>query len=210
MKKPIIVLGAGGHAKVLISSLLLDNFEVVGILDNDENKIGQQVLGISVIGNDEAIEKYSCDSIELVNGVGSVKSTALRKKIFELFKNKGYTFTSVIHPSAIVAFGVKLGEGVQIMAGAVVQAGVCLGNNVIINTKASVDHDCFIENNVHIAPGATLSGEVYVGDGTHLGTGAIVKQGVRIGKNCVIGAGALALKDIPDNETAIGNPARGR
>lgn len=146
--------------------------------------------------------------MELVNGLGSVMNTALRADIFNKFKNLGYNFRQVVHPSAIIAKDCILGECVQIMAGAVVNTGTNIAANSIINTGAVVDHECIIGSHVHIAPGVTLSGGVLVGDGSHIGAGATVIQGVSIGRNALIGAGAVVLKDVPPNAKVVGVPAR--
>ncbi|MBW1740303.1 MAG: acetyltransferase [Deltaproteobacteria bacterium] len=208
MNRPVLVIGAGGQARVLVDALTLSGVEVVGLLDVDEAKQGSGVLGIKVIGGDDAVEEYAPNKVFLVNGIGSVKSMAQRRKVYERYKSRGYGFASVVHPSAVIARDIVLGEGTQILAGAVVQAGCVIGENVIINTRASVDHDCRIGPHVQIAPGATLSGKVEIGEGTHVGTGAVVIQGIAIGKNCVVGAGAVVISDVPDGKTVLGVPAR--
>jgi sugar O-acyltransferase (sialic acid O-acetyltransferase NeuD family) len=203
----IIIIGAGGHAKVLIFSLKALHHEIIGILDSAPEMFGRSVFGIPIIGKDDSILEYSPDIIKLVNGVGSVSSMEKRKKIYDKFKNIGYLFASVIYPSAMVMNDVQLGEGVQIMAGAIVQRGCIIGDNSIINTGAILDHDCKIGNHVHVAPGVVMSGDVIIGDKVHIGTAATIIQGIRIGENTVIGAGAVVLKDIPAGVHAFGVPA---
>jgi len=139
---PVIVLGAGGHARVLIDALLLNSVKLLGM--TDVNHQSQSLLGVSYLGGDDVIEKYSPSEINLVNGIGSVSQPYLREKIFNRFKALGYGFINVIHPSSIIAKDVKLGEGVQVMAGAIIHSGSQIGSNTIINTQASVDHDCRI------------------------------------------------------------------
>ncbi|MFZ5644549.1 MAG: acetyltransferase [Bacillota bacterium] len=208
MSYPVIVIGGGGHAKVLVDALIIQLFSIKGITEQDENKWGGEMLGVPVIGGDEKVLLYPPDKVQLVNGLGSVKKTRNRRLAYENFKNKGYTFASVIHPSAVISIDVELSEGVQIMAGAIIQAGSRIGENTIINTKASVDHDCIIGNHVHVASGATLSGGVCVGDGVHIGAGATVMQYVSLGKNSVVGAGALVIEDVPEGATVVGVPAK--
>lgn len=206
--KPVIILGAGGHAKVLLDALLSSERKVIGLTDFDKKKWGSLVNGVPVLGGDEVVFSYNTDEIELVNGMGSVGSMDKRKNIFESFKNKAYLFSNVIHPSAVVSSNAVLANGVQMLPGCIVNTGVFIGDNSIINTRASVDHDVSIGNHVHIAPGVTISGGVSIGDCTHIGTGATVIQGVHIGSNVLIGAGAVVVKDIPDNCKAYGVPAR--
>jgi UDP-perosamine 4-acetyltransferase len=165
-------------------------------------------LGVANLGDDTVILGYAFDKVRLVNGVGSIDSTARHRAVFEGFVEKGYSFENVIHPSAVVSLDVYLGEGVQIMAGAVLQPGIRLGDNVIVNTGARVDHDCQVDSHAHIAPGATLSGHIHIGSGAHIGTGATIIQGVTIGAGCIVGAGAVVVDDVPEGITVVGVPAR--
>lgn len=206
-EKPVILLGAGGHAKVLLDILLEQNIEVVGIVEKDGADLPSDLYGVPVIGSDSDVQQYSPDKVELVNGIGSIGATALRQKVYEKFKRQGYCFSQVIHPSAVVSRRAELGEGVQILAGAVVNIGTHIRENSIINTNASVEHDCLIGAHVHIAPGVTLSGGVTVGDGSHIGTGASVVQGVEIGVNVIVGAGAVVVNDIETGKKVCGVPA---
>jgi sugar O-acyltransferase (sialic acid O-acetyltransferase NeuD family) len=202
---PVIVVGGGGHAKVVANALLLQHQTVLGFVD--VNPAAPPMLGIINLGNDDKVFDYSPDLVRLVNGVGSIKSTALRQTIYEKFVAKQYSFETVIHPNAVVSLGVEVGAGVQIMAGAVIQPGSSLGINAIVNTGACVDHDCVIEAHAHIAPGATLSGGVHVGKGSQIGTGATIIQGIKIGASSIVGAGAVVIRDVPDGVTVAGVPA---
>ena len=208
MSIPIIILGSGGHAKVLIDVLRIRDIKVVGITSIELQDINKKLNGINVIGNDEAIFRYSPESVHLVNGIGYTGKTEKRRELFDFFKGKGYSFAGVIHPSAVVSLDVQMDEGVQVMAGAVIQTGSKIKKNTIINTKVSVDHDCVIGAHVHLAPGVTISGGVQVADDVHIGAGATIIQGIRIGKKCLIGAGSLVLNDVKDGVTVFGAPAR--
>jgi sugar O-acyltransferase (sialic acid O-acetyltransferase NeuD family) len=208
MNMPVIVLGAGGHAKVLINTLQLCSVEILGITDPDPALIGHEILGVPVIGPDANLKHYSVEKVHLVNGLGSVCLPKARCKIFEKYKKLGFIFATVVHPTAIIAAAVKIGEGAQLMAGVILQPGVCIGDNVIINTRASIDHDCTIGSHSHIAPGVTLSGDVQVGTVAHVGAGASIVQGVRVGDGSLVGAGSVVLKDIPGSVKAYGCPAK--
>lgn len=208
MSLPVIVLGAGGHAKVLINALQLCSVQVLGITDPDSALVGQAVLGVPIIGTDDELQNYSAGEVLLVNGLGSVGLPLARRRLFDEYRKLGFAFATVIHPAAVVGADVEIGEGSQVMAGAVLQPGVCIGKNVIINTRASVDHDCQIGHHTHIAPGTTLSGDVHVGVGSHVGTGVSIVQGVRIGDGSLIGAGSVVLKDLPSGVKAYGCPAK--
>ena len=181
---------------------------ITGILEADQSLIGKTIAGIKVLGSDNLIEKYFPDAIELANGVGSISSLVKRKATYDKFKSKGYKFSTVIHPTAIIADDVEIGEGVQIMAGVIIQTGCKIGDNTIINTGAVVEHDCIIEKHVHIAPGAVLSGGVRIGTMTHVGSSATIIQGIEIGANCLVGAGSVVIQNVPDNSKALGVPAK--
>lgn len=203
--KPVIIIGNGGHARVLIEILLMQKKEILGYTAPAQE---HNPYHIPYLGTDEEILHYDQREIELVNAIGSVSTTKLRTYIFTFFKSRGYHFLNIIHPSAVVSSTVLLGEGVQIMAGAIIQPFVRIGDNTIINTSASIDHDCYIGKNCHIAPGCVLSGSVTVGEGTHIGTGTNIIQNVKVGKNVIIGAGSLVLKHIGDYKKVYGIPAK--
>lgn len=208
MNRPIIIIGAGGHARVVIAALIASQREIIGILDPAPMLIDRSILGIDVIGDDNIIDKYDPEMVELVNGVGSVSSPTRRRDIYLKFKEKGYSFTRVIHPTAIIASDVHTGEGSQVMVAAVIQTGCIIGDNVIINTGAIVDHDCNIGANTHIAGGVVLSGGVEVGNMVHIGTAATIIQGIKIGEKAIIGAGAVVVENVPSNVRVAGVPAR--
>lgn len=208
MSKSVIVLGGGGHARVLIDALNKQAINILGVIEKNIALNGDTILGIPVIGDESTVLSFPANNILLVNGLGSVGKDTKRAQLFKKFKERGYTFLEVIHPSLVIAANVVLGEGVQIMAGSIIQTGSWIGDNTIINTRASVDHDCIIGEHVHIAPGVTLSGSVKVGAGVHIGTGSTVIQGISIGENSIIGAGSVVISDIPAGVTAVGVPAR--
>ncbi len=198
----MIVLGGGGHAKVVIDTLLAGGATVVGLCDPALAAGDMGPLGIPVLGDDGALGGYPPADFVLANGIGSTRSTILRRQVFERAKANGYAFATVVHPSASVARDVNLAEGAQVMAGAVVQPGAVLERNCLINTGASVDHDCVIGAHAHIAPGVTLCGGVCIGHGTHLGTGACVIQGIRVGGDRLVAAGSVVVADLPDGHQA--------
>lgn len=203
----VLVVGAGGHAKVLIDALRLQHVDIIGATDEDPEKHESSLLGVPILGGDEVVRRYPPKTVVLVNGIGSTGVTGRRRDVYCRFKASGYGFTTVVHPAATVADDVSLGDGTQIMAGAVIQVGTRIGCNCIVNTQASVDHDCRIGDHVHIAPGATLSGGVHVGDGVHVGSGAVIIQGIAIGAGCVIGAGAAVIREVGDGSLVRGVPA---
>ena len=207
MDKPVIIIGAGGHARVLYDCLQLLGVEVLGALDKYSIPIDRDD-SIPIIGDDSAIHAYSNDAVELVNGLGSVGDTSQRAGIYEKFKELGYSFRTLVHPAATVAKDCALGEGVQVMAGAVINTGTKISADAIINTGAKVDHDCYISHHAHIAPGVTISGGVRVGEGAHIGAGATVIQGIAVGDAALVGAGSVVLRDVPAGAKVAGVPAK--
>ncbi|MBM3573314.1 MAG: acetyltransferase, partial [Alphaproteobacteria bacterium] len=185
---PIIVVGAGGHAKVVFDALLLQGRHVLGFVTQNPMQWGKTFEGLPILGGDERVFQRETGDCELVNAVGSTGSPAARIAVYEKFAARGYNFASVIHPKAFVAHTAEIAPGTQIMACAVLQASVRTGVNCIINTSASVDHDCAIGDHAHVAPGAVLCGGVIVGARAHVGAGATVLQNIRLGPNCCVGA----------------------
>ena len=210
MTSPIVIVGAGGHARVVIATLRACNAKIAFAVDSDPKLHGKDVSGIEIRGSDELLLKHSPKEFELANGLGSTGSTDRRRDVFDRFRERGFRFRSVVHPTAWVAEDVKMGAGVQLMAGSIVQPGTVLQDNSLLNTGAQVDHDCQVGAHSHIAPGAVLSGGVRVGVGAHVGAGAVIIQGLSVGDGSIIGAGAVVLGDVPAGSLAIGNPAQSR
>ncbi len=209
MKDTIVILGAGGHARVLIELIKLVNvYEIYGIVDPLLDK-GSRVEGIRILGGDEVLQEIINRGINNVCiGVGSVKDTRTRKGLYEKCKSMGFNIPYLIHPTAYVSKTAKISEGCQIMAGVIIQTKTFIGNNVVVNTGAIIEHDCHIENHVFIAPGAVISGGVKIGEGSFIGSGAIIIQGIKIGKNAVVAAGAVVVRDVPDGTVVKGVPTK--
>ncbi len=202
------MLGAGGHARVLIDALRLQQREPIGVTDPDASLWGSTVLGVPVLGDDDRIQGFAPNEVMLVNALGSTRGTALRQAVWERWCGRGYRFVGVVHPAAVVAQSAELEADVQVLAGSVVGAAAHIGHNSIVNTGVIVEHDCRVGQHVHLAPGVTLSGNVTVGDGSHLGTGCTVIQDTNIGEGCVVGAGAVVVRDLEPFTLAVGVPAR--
>lgn len=193
------LLGASGHAKVIIDSLKASGKQISGLFD--DNPEVKELLGYNVFG---PFSQIRLGDEELIISVGL---NHIRKKIVEKLP-KTILYGNAIHPSAIISEYTSLGEGTVVMHGVVIQSCVSIGRHCIINTTASVDHDCSIDDYVHISPNATLCGAVSVGEGSQVGAGAVVIPGIKIGKWSLVAAGAVVMKDVPDNVLVLGNPAR--
>lgn len=192
----VILLGGGGHAKVVIDCLLAQGREVVAVVDQ-KNK--GALLGIR---RHEKYDPLLHRDAALLIAIGDNK---VRQK---LAAQTSHSFTSTVHPSAIVSSFATTGDGTMILHRAVVQAECVIGKHVILNTGSQVDHDGHIGDYVHIAPRAVLCGNVTVGEGTLIGAGAVILPGVRIGKWAVVGAGAVVTKDVEDRAVVAGVPGR--
>ena len=192
------LFGASGHGKVIKDILNANGIKVEAFADDNPN--------VNECGGRPVMH----DATGLSPMIVSIGVNIIRKMIVERLKanNPDIKFATAIHPSAVISPTAKIGEGTVVMAGAVVNADAVIGNHCIINTGATVDHDCKIGDYCHIAPGVNISGATHVGEGTWIGVGSCVIQCLNIGKNCMIGAGSVVVKDIPDNVTAFGCPAK--
>ena len=201
----VILLGGGGHALVLWSILQTSGAKILGFTDPSG---GSHLKGrCPYLGDDERVEEFDPDTVLLVNGLGSVRTLAPRRRVFETFAASGYAFATLIHKEAVVDSYAEVQAGAHVMAGAVIQAGACIATNSIVNTRAVVDHGSTIGPHCHVASGATLSGNVHLGSEVHVGTGASVIQGITIGDRSVVGAGAVVIRNVPPDTVVVGVPA---
>lgn len=211
MTRPYIILGAGGHGRVVADVLLSGNHRILGCTDPRPEKLaGIGFADISFLGDDQKIDSYDPSEIFLANGLGGIKSTSGRQKLYDRFVSRGYLFPSIRHLSTVISPRTELEDGSQFMAGSVVQANCRIGANVIVNTGARIDHDCTIAAHVHIGPGAILCGEVTIEAGVTIGAGATLRPGLRVGSGATIGMGAVVLSDVMEGSTVVGVPARPR
>ncbi len=195
---PVILLGAGGHAKVVLEILLMNGIAVQGVIC-PQLAAAQQThwRGIAVLGADEVLDNLSPDAVLLANGLGMLPNQLRRMHLFLKMKSAGFHFVQVLHPTAVISDTAQLGEGVHVFAGAVIQADSVVADNVIVNTRAVVEHDAVIGAHSHIAPGAVICGHAQVGCEVFVGAGATVIQSISIGNQAVIGAGAVVVRHMP-------------
>lgn len=196
-KLRLIIIGASGHGKVVADIASLNGYKNIVFLDDDESV--KECGGYPVIGKSSAVD---ADGVLFV----AIGNSEIRKQIMDRYKDMH--FPVLIHPNAVIADGVEIGDGTVIMAGAVINSGSKLGKGIIVNTCSSIDHDCKINDFVHIAVGAHLCGTVNVGNGTLIGAGATVINNITICDGCKIGAGATVIKSIEESGTYVGVPAR--
>ena len=195
----LVIIGAGGHGKVIADiALKIGYTDIVFADDNAEGTC----MGYPIICKSANIELQDDGKTDFVIAVGN---NEIRKHIAEQHK---INWVTLIHPSVQIGANATIGIGTVAMAGAVINPCATIGEHCIINTAAIVEHDNVIENYVHISPRAALGGTVCVGEGTHIGIGATVKNNINICGNCKIGAGAVVVKDITESATYIGVPAK--
>lgn len=196
----VAVLGAGGHAKVVADLARLAGHTVVAFVDESGRAAGTTVAGVDVVASlDERREA------DVALGIGD--NRARRRRFLELVE-AGHRVLPLVHPSAVLADGVRLGDGTVVMAGVVVNVDTAVGRGVVLNTGCSVDHDCDVQDGVHLAPGTRLAGGVVVEEGAFLGIASAVTPGRRIGAWTVCGAGSVIVHDVAPGRTVKGVPAR--
>jgi sugar O-acyltransferase (sialic acid O-acetyltransferase NeuD family) len=203
--KPVIILGSGGHASVLLDILLQQNVEILAVVSPVAPDKNSTLAKYRYLSDDDDVFSYSSEDIELINGVGFIPNNKASKcsgykqprhKLFHYFKKHGYSFKTIISDFALLSPSTQLEEGVQIMHGCILQPGVKVKANTIINTRTIVEHGCKIAKHNHIATGAIVCGDVTTEDYVFIGAGATVIQGLTLGESSVIAAGALIRKNV--------------
>ena len=195
----LIIIGAGGHGKVIADNALKNGYTDINFIDDC---ITGECIGFPIIGTSADIENFADENTDFIIGIGD-------NKIREMIAEKhNVNWTTLIHPSAQVAFNTEIGKGTAVMANVVINVCATVGQHCIINTGAIVEHDNMIENYAHISPNVALGGTVRIGSLTHIGVGATVKNNTEICSDCTIGAGSVVVKNIKEPGTYVGVPIR--
>jgi len=203
----IVVIGGGGHAKVLIGVLRKAGYDTEGYTDTKDRGI---ILGVPYLGRDSILDEIAQkrQSPNAIIGIGKIDTSELRLRLQDRFGTLGFGFPVICSPDALVNEEVSLGAGTVILDRVVINSGTEIGRASIINTGSIVEHDCKLGENVHVAPGVTISGGVTIGDNCMIGVGANIIQSIRICQGCLIGAGSTIIEDITTPGTYVGNPPK--
>lgn len=203
----IVVIGGGGHAKVVISILRkLESHRILGYTDRKDN---DRILDVPYLGSDSDLEELAVRSkaLNAVLAVGQVGLGRARSELWARFQAFALQFPFIVSPDAIVNEEVSGGECGVVMDGAVINSGTKIGRGAIVNTNSTVEHDVILADWVHVAPGATVCGGATIGSFSMIGAGATVIEGIRIATGCVVGAGATVVTDLMEPGVYVGSPA---
>lgn len=201
MSKKLVIIGAGGHGKVVANIAKLNGYDDIVFLDDDTSKT---MCGIyPIVGTSNDVNHYK--NGDFIVGIGN---NLIRRKITSLLLKERYNLVTLIHPTAVIDETVHISKGSVVMANVVINVDTKIGVGCIINTSSSVDHDCIINDFVHVCPGSHVAGSVTIGDNTWIGVGSSIINNVSITKDCMIGAGTVVVEELVESGTYVGIPAR--
>ena len=192
-----VLIGYSGHGLMCLDVATLNDYTILGYCDQNVKDFNP--LNLNFLGSETLLETGT-------NAILGIGDNHIRFKIYNELPDLKYI--NIIHPSAIVAWSVKLSNGIVIASNVVVNPFAEIGAGVILNTASIIEHECLIDDFSHVAPGAVLCGNVKVGKRSFIGANSVIKQGLTIGDDVIVGAGSVVISDIPDNVTVVGNPAR--
>jgi acetyltransferase EpsM len=212
MPRDLLVIGGGGHARVLIDTARSrpDAWRVAGFVDPRGCEDDAGPLGVRWLGDDSEAFRlvHSTADLSVILGVGAVGSTSRRQEIVARYERRGVRWASIVHARAWVSPSAQLGAGVLVCAGAVVNAGAVIGDHCVVNTGAIVEHDVVLGDFVQVAPGAVVGGGTAIGEATYLGLGCRVRDHVQIGPRALVAMGAVVAESVDAGQRVMGVPAR--
>lgn len=203
----LVLIGGGGHAKVLIAIVKkLDTYWIIGYTDQEDRGL---VSDVPFVGSDKNLSGLAdCGQLAVVLGVGQVGLGEARCELFARIQAPHLHFPAIVSPDAIVNQGVSIGDGTVVMDGAVINSDARIGCGAIVNTNTTIEHDVVLADWVHIGPGAVISGGAAIGRFSMIGAGATVIEGIHIADRCMVGAGAAVVNDLTEPGVYVGSPAR--
>jgi UDP-N-acetylbacillosamine N-acetyltransferase len=204
-----MIVGAGGHARVVASILALDpDILIVGVADRTEEHFGERVGSSQVLATFEQTDVW--ERLGAAAAAIAIGDNKERAAMFDRLTAAGWPIAQAIHPTAIIEASAVLGQGCVACAGSIVGAEAVLGDNVLINTAATVDHESRVGAHAHIGPGVVLAGRTCIGELSFIGAGSTIRDGVIVGARTVVGCGSVVVDNLPDGVIAFGVPARVR
>ena len=202
--KPLVIVGAGGHGRVVLDAAREGRLPVAGFIDTVA-KPGDEVNGCTVLGGNVLLDDLGClEAHTFIVAIGNQKA---RRELSLLLLERA-SLTTVIDPRSTLSSSASIGVGTAVIAGTIVNANAKIGRYCILNTGCTIDHDNILADGVQVCPGVHLAGNVRCGADAFIGTGAVAIPGISIGANAVVGAGSVVIRDVPDGVTVVGNPAR--
>ncbi len=200
MTDNIAVVGAGGHAVVVLATAQALGVAIVGVFDDREDLLGTTIMGVPVRGGVSEASASGASGVVIAIGDNATRAGIAERALLPA--------VPVVHPQAIIDESVEIGGGSVVFAGVIIQPRTVIGDHAIVNTGAVIDHDCTVGDFVHIAPGVTVCGGAKVDDGAFVGAGATLVPGVQVGAGSIVGAGAVVVMDVPADTTVVGVPAK--
>ena len=200
----LIIIGTGGHARVVAEVAKFSDYEIKGFLDLNYSGEEELILGSPVLGGLEQL-KYLPSNITFFAAVGENDE---RKQVFDDMVDKGYLPITLVHPTAVIGQGVTIGQGTIVCAGTIISTNAQIGYNSIINTGVIIDHESVIGRDSHVAPGCKIAGRVKIGAGSFVGVGANVIDKINIGEKVTVGAGSVIIRDVPPYSKIVGVPGK--
>ena len=204
--RDLLIIGAGGHGSVVLDIMLAAGvYRPIGFIDADPAQTGKVIAGVPVLGPMNLLPKLKQKARFAIVAIGDNRA---RVSYAVKLRQAGFEMVNAIHPTAVVSATATIGNNVVMAAGAIVSTSARIGDSVLINTGAIVDHECEIGDGVHLGTGCRLGGRVRIAAGAFVGIGACVIQCLRVGEEAIVGAGAVVIRDVADQDTVIGVPAR--
>jgi sugar O-acyltransferase (sialic acid O-acetyltransferase NeuD family) len=203
--RPLLIVGAGGHGKVVLDAARASGWAVAGFLDS-VNPVGARILDAPVIGNESGLDDRDLLTRHMV--IIAIGDQTARRRLSLHVLQSGGTLAVVRHPSSIVADSARIGAGSFLAAGTIVNPDARIGQFCILNTGCTIDHDCVLADGTQVSPGAHLAGSITCGEDVFIGTGAAIIPRITIGAHAVVGAGAVVIRDVEAGTRVAGNPAR--
>jgi UDP-perosamine 4-acetyltransferase len=192
MSKPLLIIGAGGHGRVVAEAAQLSGVEIAGFIDNQISRLPNEIDSIKVLGDDSLLPSLESSKYSFTVGVGMSRVPDPRGALFLKMLDLGFAPQSIFHPSAVISPTAEVSPGAQILAQAVVQAGAKVGRGVIINTGSVIEHDCTIAEFCHVAPCAVVLGGATLEAGSMVGANAVIRPGAYLGPVSMLGAAQVS------------------